>query len=101
MPGPIKLSAFTNAAGSAFSSTRDIVLGNDAPKLGFFGRRTITSGMQKANRDTMAAFRNALAATYGAFGVHAFEGLLGSRMAFGKSLRARDIKAVSKLAPSW
>lgn len=99
MPGPIKLSAFTNAAGSAFSSTRDIVLGNDAPKLGFFGRRTITSGMQKANRDTMAAFRNALAATYGAFGVHAFEGLLGSRMAFGKSLRARDIKAVSKLAP--
>ena len=99
MPGPIKLSAFTNAANGAFSSTRDIVLGNNAPTLGFFGRRTITSGMQRVNRDTMTAFRDALAASYGVFGMHAFDGILGSRLAFGKSLRARDIKAVTILAP--
>ena len=47
----------------------------------------------------MTAFRNALSAAYGAFGVHAFDGILGSRLAFGKSLRARDIAAVTRLAP--
>ena len=99
MPPPIKLSSFTNVANDSFFSTRDIVLGNDAPKLGFLGRRTVSSGMERVNRETMAAFRNALATTYGAYGVNAFDGILGSRLAFGKSLRAKDVLAVTELAP--
>jgi hypothetical protein len=75
------------------------VLGNDAPQLGFWGRRTITAGQKQVNRETLTAFRNALATTYGAFGEKAFDGILGSRLAFGKSLRVRDITAVTSLAP--
>ena len=88
MPEPIKLSSFTNIAKDSLFSSRDIVLGRDATKLGFLGRRTITASQKQVNRDTMVAFREALAVTYGAFGVDAFDGILGSRLAFGKSLRA-------------
>jgi len=99
MPGPVKLSSFTNIARDSFFSTRDIVLGTNAPQLGTLGRRTITAGQKQVNREALTAFRNAVTTTYGAFGQKAFDGLLGSRLAFGKSLRARDITAVTELAP--
>ena len=99
MPTPISLSAFTNVASSSFFSSRDIVLGNDTPELGRLGRRTITAGQKQLNRETMTAFRDALSSTYGAIGEHAFDGILGSRKAFGKSLRAKDIIAVTELVP--
>ena len=99
MPGPVKLSSFTNIARDSFFSTRDIVLGANAPQLGTLGRRTITASQKQVNREALTAFRNAVTNTYGAFGQKAFDGLLGSRLAFGKSLRARDITAVTELAP--
>ena len=99
MPGPVKLSSFTNIARDSFFSTRDIVLGANAPQLGTLGRRTITASQKQVNREALTAFRNAVTNTYGAFGQKAFDCVLGSRLAFGKSLRARDIKAVTRLAP--
>ena len=99
MPEPIKLSSFTNIARGSFFSTRDIVLGASQPQLGALGRRTITASQRQVNREVLTAFRAALSNTYGSFGEKAFDGLLASRLAFGKSLRARDITAATKLAP--
>ncbi len=99
MPAPIELSSFTNVASSSYFSSRDIVLGDGAPELGRLGRRTVTAGQKQVNRETMTAFRDALVSTYGAVGAHAFDGILGSRLAFGKSLRAKDITAVTELVP--
>ena len=99
MPDPIKLSSFTNIARDSLFSTRDVVLGANAPQLGTLGRRTITASQKRVNREALTAFRNAVTNTYGSFGEKAFDGILGSRLAFGKSLRARDITAVMKLAP--
>ena len=100
MPIPPDLNAFTRVANIAATSSRDIVLGgNSSPKLGSLGRWTITKSQKEVNTATMDAFCNALKSTYGDLGVHAFESVLGSRRAFGQSLRAKDIKAVNALVP--
>ncbi|MBQ7650029.1 MAG: hypothetical protein IJS15_03670 [Victivallales bacterium] len=100
MTQPINVSEFTRIANDSFFSTRDIVMdGKEAPSLGTLGRHTITASQKQVNRDTMTAFRNAIESSYGDLGVHAFDSVLGSRMAFGKSLRAKDVQAVTSLVP--
>ncbi|MBQ7178838.1 MAG: hypothetical protein IJS08_15590 [Victivallales bacterium] len=97
---PVSLDTFNNVAATSFFSSRDIVMeGNNGPELGRLGRWTVTKSQKQINQATMDAFCNALKATYGDLGVHAFESVLGSRRAFGESLRAKDIRAVNALVP--
>ncbi len=100
MTQPINVSEFTRIASDSFFSTRDIVLdGKKAPTLGTLGRQTVTVSQKQINRDTMEAFRSAINSSYGNLGINAFDSILGSRMAFGKSLRAKDVQAVTSLVP--
>ncbi|MBQ9432075.1 MAG: hypothetical protein IJU44_11055 [Kiritimatiellae bacterium] len=89
----LTIDAFRDIAKSTFFSSRDIAIQGEGDqavaKLGNF----IFSQSAKTNDATMAAFKSALAAKYGVFGIHAFDTVLGARQQLHKSLRASDITA--------
>ncbi|MBQ9274414.1 MAG: hypothetical protein IJ228_06320 [Succinivibrio sp.] len=92
------LDAFRNIANSTSFSSRDVLIdGSDQNTKVKLGNLIFSSG-KKANDATMAAFREALSKSYGVFGEHAFDTVVGSRQALHKSLRACDIqKTLSSL----
>ena len=93
---PTTVADFQRLAQTASYSNRSIVVDNPQQPTDIKFRGSVFSHSNKVNDATMKAFRDALGndPNYGAFGLHAFDTILGSRAQMKKSLRACDIKAV-------
>lgn len=90
-----KLQAFVNAANSTLFDSRDIIVDDENKvKLG----NLIFSEKAKTNKNTLNAFRAAMAERYGVFGEHAFDTVMNARVQNNKPLRACDVrKTLSQL----
>ena len=91
---PITFNDFHQLATTAVKDTRDIVVDRlKTPQNVKFAGRVFSPG-KDLNDATMAAFKEALQKEYGAFGLHAFDTVVGTRAQLHKSLRACDIKKI-------
>ena len=93
---PTTVADFQRLAQTASYANRSIVVDDAQQPTDIKFRGSVFSHSNKVNDATMKAFRDALGndPNYGAFGLHAFDTILGSRAQLKKSLRACDIKAV-------
>ncbi|MCR5379694.1 MAG: hypothetical protein K6G44_01815 [Lentisphaeria bacterium] len=93
---PITVTDFRRLADTASYANRSVVVDNANTPTDVNFRGSVFSHSKKMNEATMKAFRDALGndPNYGAFGVHAFDTVIGSRAQMKKSLRACDINAV-------